>query len=241
MKKLLLLVFLLLSTSAFAQTKAITLITLAPSATGLGSGGVFGTWYGTGVNTTSTSTDAQEDSVWTSLLAIGKIGGLPIYTASKVLSLTGDTVGLKSGRYQQVAQYQANSGLLQQYIVGQYAPVVFSAKSVAVGGVASTTDTGLTAIGQPAAPFTVTAVVVVGGNDTNVYTSNATTTVGTSAGNYNNLVTSLVPPLGGLTTLTGTLVSPRVTIPAGATIWLHVATGAVATKETMSIYVIGTY
>ena len=238
MKKLIFAVLLaLVPIVGYSQTKAITYVTLSPSQTGFGSGGLYGCWAGAG-GATYLPTDAEVDSVWTSLLATGTIGGNFIYQAS--YNVGADTSALKAGRSQLTKTYGPQTSSLQQFQVAKYSPVVFSKTGIAVGGVASTTDTGITLIGTPAGNFVVTGIFLRT-VDTAGYTSNATVKVGSNASSYNNLFATGSPTLGALATVTLTLVTPRTVVASGTGIYFYVTTGAVATSEHVNVAVVGYY
>jgi hypothetical protein len=212
--------------SVRAQSEAIIYQTLAPSVTGLGTSGSYGS--------TGTITNAQVDSVWTVLLNTNMIANLDIYTAQKVSGA--DTGSVQKGLFKTLAFLPSRPlSVLQPYQVSRFAEFRFATVALNVAA----TDTGI--IGIPSGgTFVVTNVVVVGSNDTSGYTSNATIKIGTSIGS-GNIVASLVPPLGAANCLSGTLVSPRVAVPSGTPIYQSITTAAVSTTEHARIAVIGYY
>ena len=231
MKKLLFASFLtLLPLLAFGQTKAVVWTTLTPSPTGFGGGGAFASYYNSG-QSPKIATDAECDSLWAVLKSTNSIAGLPIWQATEVQGA--DTNSLKRGAYSIIENYQASPNAPAQYKVSQWAPVTIHVNSI------DATDTGLVAVFTPAANFAVTSVIVVGGNDTATYTSNADVDLGWIT--YAEIVDGVAPPLGAANTLTATLISPRKIVPAGTTLWIHKASAAVSTTEHFSVTVTGNY
>ncbi|MBU6231405.1 hypothetical protein KGP36_01950 [Patescibacteria group bacterium] len=223
MKRLLLAVALLaLPLLAQAQTTRIIYKPLVPTSTGIGGDIVYGI----------SQTDAYVDSAWTAATTNGGIIGTDqAYSASKITAA--DSAHFITGPVTFVASLPvASQSTVDGYINAATNELKYTVNSV------DQTDTGLVAIFTPhGGNVVIDGVVITGGNDTAGYTSNSTTKVGTAAGAYDDIVSSANPSLGSPQCAAASLVSPRHVIVAGATLYWHKTTAAVATKETASIAV----
>jgi hypothetical protein len=191
----------------------------------------------TGVAGMVTYSGSNPDSVMTVLKATAMIGSDNVFEAWEY------------------GTYQTQPNLLDHYVQSQSVKAAWKqaysfTKGSGLGALFhySTTrevvDTGLQVIGIPSGgTFVVTGVIVHGNNDTTGYTSNATVKVGTpdAPTPYANIVSTATPSLGSPGTVTASLVSPRIDVASGKSIYLHVTTAAVATTETITVDVWGYY